>query len=815
MAILRCMVRGACAALLPFSFVLALSGVATAAHAQAAALSSAVVTERRDLAGLDRPGQIIVDAWGIPHIYGATTHDAFFLQGYNAARDRLWQIDLWRKRGLGRLSASFGAQFVEKDRAARLFLYRGDMAAEWATYPKDAKAWFEAFTAGINAYVAETKAGRAPLPVEFKLTGSSPELWTADDIVRIRSHALVGNLTAEVLRARGACLGAIHEDTLRHMIEPAHATAPPKGLEPCAVPDDVLTTYFLATSGVGFNGKTVTAELKPLQHLAEREDATEREGSNNWVVDAAHSATGRPILANDPHREHAVPSLRYVVDVASPDLHVIGAGEPSLPGVSFGHNDTVAWGLTIFEVDQQDLYVYDLSPHHPNAYRTLKGDQAFDLVHETLEVKGEAPRDIVLKFTRHGPVIAEDTKAGKAYAVRSIWSLPGGAGYVQSSWLFRANQYADFELAHAHWGGPPLNLVYADTHGDIGWLPSAFAPVRPNWDGLWPVPGDGRYEWAGLTAAGLFPSLKNPAKGWIATANEMNLPKDYPAETRKLGFEWVDRSRIDEIEARLSAKPKLGLADMMAIQTDTTSPLARRTTALLAGLSGEDKEQNSALALLKDWDGSERADSAQAALYEVWMSRHLKPAVIDALVPQAARASFATAQAAAITDWLTRLPPEFGADPQAKRAQILKTSLGEAWRETVRRLGPDPSLWRWGDLHFAQWTPAAAALAAPSFRSQMSIGPLQVGGSSSTPMATSPGRDFNTLAGASVRMVLDVGAWDNSRIINSPGQSGDPASPHYRDLFPLWAAGAYVPLLYSREAVERAAEKIITFTPAR
>ena len=793
-------------------FAVCFAALAPATQILAQPAPPSALSESIAIPGLSAPGEIVVDHWGIAHIYGASTRDAFFLQGWNAARDRLWQIDLWRKRGLGRLSASFGPAFVDKDRAARLLLYRGDMAAEWAHYPAEAKGWTEAFVAGINAYVAQVKAGKRPLPPEFGLTDSAPETWTADEVVRIRSHALVSNLTSEVVRAMTACRGAQAEDTLRHQILPAHKVILPAGVDPCVVTPAVLKDYLLGTTPVAFDGKTLVVEATDVDGVLTQHDRITREGSNNWVVAADHSATGRPILANDPHRDHSVPSLRYLVHINSPDLHLIGAGEPALPGVSFGHNDVSAWGLTIFYADQQDLYVYDLAKDHPGAYRYKGGWEPMTVVHEALPVKGEPDRDIELRFTRHGPVISEDDAGGHAFAVRSIWDVPGGAGYFNATWMFRASSWSDFEVAHAHWGGPPLNLVYADTHGDIGWLASAYAPVRPNWDGLAPVPGDGRYEWKGMLDPSLLPSIKNPARGWIGTANEMNLGAGYP-ESRKVGYEWGDRSRIDEIEHVLGAKPKLSLQDMMGLQTDVHSPLAGRTIGLLDGLAGRDADETAALTYLKGWDAVESVGSGQAALYEIWAMRHLRPAVVAAVVPDKAKDLFADPQLAAVDDWLARPDAAFGADPKAVRDRILLTSLGEAWRDTRERLGHDPAKWRWGDLHHAQWSPAAAAVASPPMRAQFSVGPLEVGGSASTPMATTYRGDFNVASGASVRMVLDVGAWDNSRVINTPGQSGDPFSAHYRDLFPMWAAGSYAPLLYSREAVMANAEKVITLTP--
>nr|MBP6546949.1 penicillin acylase family protein [Phenylobacterium sp.] len=392
------------------------------------------VREQQAITGLEKPAQILVDQWGVPHIYAASERDAFFLQGWNAARDRLWQIDLWRKRGLGRLAASFGPAYVAQDRAARLFVYRGDMAAEWAAYGPSAKGRAEAFTAGVNAYVAAVLKGEAPLPVEFTLTGSKPELWEAADIVRIRSHALTRNADSEVARARVTCLAGLGADTLRRNLDPPWTTSVPAGLDPCAIPADVLENYVLATREVSFEALARRAPIPPVSAAPSAEDYAlltqriENEGSNNWVVAPSRTATGRPLLANDPHRALGAPSLRYLVQLEAPGLSVIGAGEPSLPGVSLGHNARIAFGFTIFPVDQEDLYVYALNPANPLQYRYRGRWEPMRTVTETIEVKGEAPREITLAFTRHGPVIRTDDK-GQAFALRTVWSEPGTNAY--------------------------------------------------------------------------------------------------------------------------------------------------------------------------------------------------------------------------------------------------------------------------------------------------------------------------------------------------------------------------------------------------
>ena len=768
------MIRAVAAALL----------LTTAATAQEA--PPGAFTESRALPGLTAPGEIIIDRAGIPHIYAANARDGFFLQGYAVARDRLWQIDLWRKRGLGRLSASFGAQFVAQDRAARLLLYRGEMAAEWAAYPTAAKGWTEAFAAGINAYVADVEAGRAPLPLEFSATNTRPERWQADDVVRIRSNALASNLTSEVVRARALCGGDLKYEPLRRELAPAHTVSIPKGLDPCSIPADVLDDYALGTGDVRFDGqKIVVASLDP----------DIQEGSNNWVIGAARSATGRPILANDPHRAHAVPNLRYLSHIDTPELKIAGSGEPALPGISFGHNENVAWAITIFAIDQQDLVV------NPKATKLTE-------VRERIEVKGEAPREVVLKFTDDGPIIHEDPTSGRSFALRATWTKPGASAYFNASWAWTAKTWDDFLVARDHWGAPPLNLLFANRAGDIGWAPGGFVPVRAAGDGLLPVPAGKAHRWTGLLDAKLMPVKHNPADGWIATANEMNIPAGYP---HMLGLEWADRSRITRISEVIGSKPKFGLTDAMALQNDPTSPMARRAVALLQGLAGRDANERGALALLGNWNGHEGPDSAAAALYEIWAARHLAASTVKAIVPEAARRNFGRTSIGNILPVLED-GKLLGPDSAALRAEILLGSLGLAFAETARLLGPDPATWRWGALHRADFQPALPIAGRDAERR---VGPVPIGGSGSTPMAMGTGPDFRVVSGASVRVVMDVGAWDNSMAINTPGQSGDPSSPHYRDLFARWATGNYVPFVWSRPRVLQEAERIINVIPGR
>jgi len=794
-----------------------IGALAIAATPAAAAVSSAVRQEQLSVAGLEQPAQIVVDQWGIPHIYAASLHDAFFLQGYNAARDRLWQIDLWRKRGLGLLSKSFGPSYVAQDRATRLLLYRGDMDKEWAAYGPQAKGYAAAFVAGVNAFVGEVRAGKRPVPIEFKLTGSAPDLWAPEDVVRIRSHALTRNMDSEVARAQVACAAGLDADALRRKLEPAWTTRVPAGLNPCDVDPAVMKDYKLGTGDVAFTGPDAkVAAESPEQVLADAAVEAASEGSNNWVVAPSRTATGRPILANDPHRALGVPSLRYIVGVNAPGIAFIGAGEPALPGVTLGHNDKIAFGITIFPIDQEDLYVYALNPADPHQYRYDGHWEPMTVVHDQVEVKGGPAREVELDYTRHGPVLLIDPVKHRAFALRTVWTEPGTAAYFGSADYLTANDWTGFKAALDHWGAASLNFVYADTGGNIGWIAEGKAPVRPNWDGLMPVPGDGRYEWKGFLSEDQLPSSFNPAKGWFATANALNLPEGYPYAERKVSFEWSDPTRLNRIGSVLGANDKVTLADSMALQADDYSLTDLRALALLQrpapGAAGDDADVAAALNLLKAWNGHLDRQSAAAAIVEVWVTKYLGLAAVKAITPQAAQPFVGGGSPDAVISWLETHPES--AVQGGVRGAILIPSLKAALAELRQRLGPDMSAWTWGRLHHATFVPAVGPLADPATLAQMSVGPLEAAGAATSPMAqTYRMSDFGVIAGASVRMDMDVGDWDNSMVINTPGQSGDPFSPHYRDLFPLWNAGEFVPLLYSREAVDRAARLVINLSP--
>jgi penicillin amidase len=738
--------------------------------------------------GLDKPARIVVDHWGVPHIYAQTHYDAFFVQGFNAARDRLWQIDLWRRRGLGLLAEVFGPDYIEQDKAARLFVYRKDMHVEWLAYGSDAKRIAEAFTSGINAYVSLLKERPELTPPEFELLGYSPSSWAPADVVRIRSNGLWRNVESEVKRARIACRHGLESASLWKVLEPAWTTTIPTGLDPCDVPAAVLDTYLLAKAPVDFprlnSAGTWDRELKG--------DL----GSNNWVIAPNRTATGRPILANDPHRRHAVPSLRYIAHLVAPGLNVIGAGEPALPGISIGHNERIAFGLTIFPMDQEDLYVYK---RKGNGY--LYGDvvEPVTIVKELLRVRGRPSQTITLKFTRHGPVVHRTRK--HLFAVRAAWLEPGMAPYFGSVEYMRAQNWREFRAALNRWGAPSENQVYADVDGNIGYKPAGLFPKRHNWDGLLPVPGDGRYEWDGYFDMDVLPEEFNPGRGFTGTANSMNLPASYPIDRYRVGFEWSAPWRYRRLWEVLASQPRHDLVDSHDLQRDYRSLLAQEVIARLPDSDGS--EPTEALTILKDWHADMEVDSPGAALFGIWFYRHLQPELSRALLPKAA-------ELIGTLDNLTLLD---NLNFPIGQAVALET-LSAAYAEARSLLGADPSRWRWGDLHQMHFRHPLLDLAGEDLRSAMAYPVYPRGGSGNTTNNTSFGeQDFRVRSGASFRMVVDVGQWDDAEMTNAPGQSGDPRSEFYSNLLQGWAEDSSFPLLYSQQAVEANKALEITLSP--
>ena len=746
------------------------------------------------VAGLDSAVEVRRDRWGVPHIYARTTHDLFFAQGYVVAQDRLWQMEMWRRTGEGRLAEVLGPTFVERDRVARLLKYRGDPALEWASYAPDARQIIEAFVQGVNARIREV---RDHPPIEFTLLGFLPEPWDATvPLQRLGALSMTDNALEEVRRA------ALVTAMGRARVEALLPTDPPRPLDPVAGLD-------LRGIGTGSLGAVAADAVIPFERL---------DGSNNWVVSGARTRSGKPLLANDPHRSVSLPSLRYLTHLVGPGWNVIGAGEPGVPGVAGGHNGQVGFGFTIVGMDQQDVYVERMAvcPGFRQSRAAREGTAPRCTWHEarwvplrtvedTIRVKGEAPRVVRLEFSHHGPIVGTDSVRGRGFALRFVGSEPGTAGYLAQLSIDRARNWDEFREAAARWKLPTENLIYADVEGNIGWIAAGLMPIR-SWSGLLPVPGNGNYEWQGFLPADRLPSSFNPASGFIATANHNILPPGY---TPPLNYDWADPFRFERIAAVLRDTSGLTRADFERLQHDELSLPARvMVPELLAALGRRPSRvrgpvADSAVLLLREWDFVMRKEQAAPLIYSAWV-RSLRPMLLARWLGKAAGTRGASLGTRQLLRLLTRPDSALGPRPGDARDSIAVAAFVEALTELGRSPGGSPGSWTWGAVHRAGFRhPLAAAFDLPS---------VARGGDGNTVNATG-GANFRQTGGASFRIVVDFADFDNSTATSVPGQSGQPGGEFYGNLLPLWADGKYFPLVYSRTAVERETAHVLWLRP--
>ena len=801
--------------------------------------------------GLEQRVEILKDRWGIAHIYAETEHDLFFAQGYSAVRDRLFQFELWRRQATGTVSEILGPRELRRDIGTRLFKFRGNLDQELSHYHPNGVEIINAFVDGINAYVDEVLANPDLLTVEFQLLGIVPGKWTPEVVIS-RHQGLLGNITAEL--NYGRAVAAVGGDVVKSLrvFEPRD---PLLELDPAVdgdlLSEDILGLYNAFRGSVRFRPEDVVAEHRMASNQAaeravEQLDAVARLaagpesprfsesadpafsadpvfdfpyddgpdiGSNNWVVDGSRTQSGYPIMANDPHRAQAAPSLRYWAHLVGPGWNVIGGGEPVLPGLSIGHIEYGAWGLTVFRTDGEDLYVYETNPDDPNEYRHQGRWEAMTVMRESISVKGQADESVELKYTRHGPVVFEDPDQHVAYAVRAAWMEVGGAPYLASLRMDQSRTWEEFREASNYSNIPGENMVWADRAGNIGWQAVGIAPVRRNWSGLVPVPGDGRYEWDGYLPIKAKPNVYNPPEGYFATANNNLTPLDYPYMDA-IAFEWTDPYRWLRAVEVLGSGRRLDMMDMMRLQTDALAIPARAIVPMLGALAATGRRTEMARQRLLDWDYVLDASSVEAGIYVAW-ERRITANLYNLMVPDAARAYLRSVPMRKQIEWLTYPPGEFGRDPVSGRDALLIRSLEEAVEGLRMKFGSDMSDWRYGQVNYKHVLlrhPLSGAV-NEAMRERLEVGPFPRGGYGYTLLATGGGD--NQTSGASFRIIVDTSDWDRTVGMNNPGQGGNPDDPHYDDLFELWATDRFHPVFYRQDKVEGVTGARLMLEPGR
>jgi penicillin G amidase len=714
--------------------------------------------------GLSAEVQVLRDEWGIPHIYAQDREDLFFAQGYVQAQDRLWQIDMWRRINEGRLAEILGPDAFEHDRLARLIMFRGPWEEEWTSYHPDGKRIFAAFAAGVNAYIDEIGDN---LPVEYRLTGLRPLPWTPEASTgRVATALPLGAARAELTLARQVAQLGIDEVNRRQ--RPGHETwvdiRVPEGVDLSLISEAVVAA--LGHFQDGFPEPPLLAEYRAWAGATASANHGAREdspGSNNWVASGSLTRSGRVLLANDPHRGVTNPSLRYLVHLNAPEYSVIGSTEPSIPGVAIGHNGRVAWGLTIVGTDQADVFVEQLNPQ--NLDQALWNGEWYPLttIVDTIPVRGEAARVVEHKFSRHGPIFYVDERNRLAYAIRSTANEPGTGGYLGALRLAETNDCREFIDALAYYHAPSENMICGDADGNIAWLAAALTPRRSGgWYGRLPVPGTGQYAWTGFRSHTGLPQEFNPARGWVGTANhDVQPPGYYPP----IMFRRGPSARFDRLRQMFANARDLTVADFERMMHDASFAWLADDKPLFSGWSAADPTVEWARQQLERWDGVYDRDSPAPALHSRWRQN---------------------------LDAEARRPSLEG----SRRMALSEAALVAAVENLRRTLGQDHTGWRWGRIHRSEFPHSlVSAYDLPAVE--------RSGGGGSVIAAT----------GATFREIVDFADLDNSRATSTPGQSGQPGSPFYGNLLPLWGNQEFFPLLYTRQAVEARTTHRLTLRP--
>jgi len=741
-------------------------------------------------------------------------------QGYCAARDRLFQFEIWRRQATGTVAEILGPRELNRDIGTRLFMFRGDMKREMQHYHPEGESIIKAYVEGVNAYIKEVLENPDLLPVTFKALNIRPKEWTPEVVIS-RHQGLLGNIGTELSIGRAvAILGPqkVKEYYWFHPRDPEIALDP--AINGILLFDDILALYNSYRSPVKFQAEDIipayrvqsdtgiaSVDTDPIPDIQKQLWT----GSNNWVVNPSLTENGHSYMANDPHRRLSIPSLRYMVHLTAPGWNVIGGGEPEIPGVSIGHNDYGAWGLTVFRTDGEDLYIYDLNPGNLNQYQYQDNWEDMKVINEIIPVKGSENVKVKLRYTRHGPVTYIDSLNYKAYAVRCAWMEPGGSPYLASLRMNQAKNWDEFREACNFSNIPGENMIWADREGNIGWQAVGIAPIRRNFSGLIPVPGDGRYEWDGYLPIIQKPNDFNPKKGFIATANQNVTPENY-THWDAISYRWADAYRGNRINEVLGSGKKLSMEDMRRLQTDYLSIPARTLFPLLENLPFNDSLSMEARKYLLDWDYVLDKESVAAGIYIAW-ERELHGKLFEYMPDPVVREVIGSVQMTTLVRWILNPALKFESDAIIRRDHYLSGTFTSAVNGLSRRFGDNMANWQYGQQKYkhVQIKHPLGEVVNKELQAQLNTPLMPRGGSQHTPGSTSGSN--NQTSGATFRIIVDVNDWDASVGNNSPGQSGGPESQFYQNLFVSWTKDEYFPVYFSKSKIKSVTVEKIKLLP--
>jgi penicillin amidase len=754
-------------------------------------------------------------------------------------------MDFWRHMGSGRLAEMFGAGQVDTDKFLRTLGWARVVEKELEASDPASLEILESYSEGVNAYLEEH--GGSALSLEYavlKLTNSGyhPEPWEPLHTLtwaKAMAWSLGGNMDAEILRA--TLLKTLTPEQVAQIVPPYPEDKPvivPGYQMPVANHSPALTQTLIAGSSPAQPG--LAAALTSVERrLAQLETLLGPQGtgigSNSWVISGERTASGLPLLANDPHLGAQMPSIWYEVGLHCLEKNedcpyeVTGVSFAGAPGVIIGHNDRIAWGLTNVGPDVQDLYIEKINPDNPNQYEVNGEWVDMELVEETIQVAGGDPVPLTVRYTRHGPLITdtylpEDFTANagielpESYAIALRWTALEPIYTFRAMWKFdRAQNWEEFRLAAQDWAAPAQNLVYADVDGNIGYQTPGNIPFRRNGDGSLPVPGwTDEYEWQGYIPFEELPFAFNPPEGYIVTANNA-VVRDYPYLISQV---WAYGYRAQRIVDLIESAPgPIDVATIQQMQGDNFNLNAADLIPILMRIPLGDEKLITARQILDDWDYQAHMDSAPAALFEVFWKNLLALTFHDDL-PEDAWPDGDDRWYTSVKD-LVQQPDspwwdnETTAETEGRDA-IFAQALAAAVGELEASQGADPEKWEWGDLHtltLVNQTLGRSGIAP--IEGLFNRGPYRASGNQDSVNATSydAAESYGIKSLPSMRMIVDLSDLTNSFNMHTTGQSGHAYHPHYADMADPWRLIQYHPILWERAQIEAGAEGHLQLLP--
>ena len=809
-----------------FSTVMLLLQPARVAAQQAAAATPALSATTLRLAGLSSNVIVRRDERGIPYIEAANESDLFFAQGYVTASDRLFQMELFRRTARGELSEIFGNATLDEDKRHRNFGFAQLAASQLALAPAQLRRSLEDYARGVNAFI-ESRDART-LPPEFQILQLKPRPWSAADslvVSKLFDESLSTTWQLDMTRAAFSDLPPEKFDALFPETSPLDVLL--VGQDNAGAKKKQAATYN-GQAPVVDNSQATNATVGALTMQAAADDealrlrslgrlglyAKDSAASNNWVVSGKRTATGQPLLANDPHLQSSAPSIWYMVHLSAPGLRAAGVSVSGLPGIAVGHNEHIAWGVTSLEADVQDLYVEKFDAQNPRRYQTPAGWREAEVRREEIKVrKGfmsaeteTVPYEVTL--TRHGPIILE--RDGKRYALR--WTALDRDANLSNAFyaLNYARNWQEFRAAFDNYAGPAFNLVYADTKGHIGYYGVGRFPIRRSGDGKLPYDGaTDAGEWTGFIPFDALPHLYDPPNGLIVTANSRIVGRSYPYKLTVAPLAAYRARRIYEL---LQAKPKLTIQDFRAIQGDTRATPGLTFAAAFTGEltaatgAGGDAKLLERLRLLKEWDGRVVPESRAALLVAHLRDAFRKRVLAGALGEERAK-QYRYSNSDTFIDWLlTAKPAEWLPKEQKSYAELMRAAYADAVQELTKSYGDDDTKWTWGREALARFPHPLAQV--PLIGQQFVIAPFPQNGSASSLTTVNRG------SSVSMRLIADPADWDRTQQGIALGVSGIPSSPHWTDQLDDWRNVTPRVFPFSKAAVAAATRETLTLEPA-